>query len=306
MLIIFEQMATLFSIILLGFLLGKVKIIDTIGINALSKFVLNVALPCTILCGAFDCAKEFERSQVLSALLSCCLGAGICCILGLGVTKLLNSDQQDRGVYQFLISFGNYGFMGYPVALALCGREGAFMATMIQIPTNLLMYSIGVRMLSKKNKIANIRRMIFNVPMIFAVISLVICLMQIGSHPFFYHLVSLIGNITTPGAMLIIGASIAAMSFETLFGGWRIYVATFARLIVAPAIAYICFREKLSGNMLYAFILLLGTPTATVATMLSIEGGGNSQLAAQGTCITAVVSLATLPIIAFLFSHLPS
>lgn len=51
-----------------------------------------------------------------------------------------------RGIWSFGATFCNNGFMGFPVALALFGEEGLALAVMFGVPFNLLVYTLGVRM----------------------------------------------------------------------------------------------------------------------------------------------------------------
>lgn len=111
-----------------------------------------------------------------------------------------------------------------------------------------------------------------------------------------------LGNLTTPLAMLILGATIASMPVKELFDDWRIYVFTLFRLGVIPLAVMAVLRAlnlttpEITGIM----IVLAAMPVATNTTMLAIEYGGNLHLASKGIFFSTILSVITIPVVAML------
>ena len=106
---------------------------------------------------------------------------------------------------------------------------------------------------------------------------------------------------TTPGAMFVVGASLAAASIKEMLGEWRVYVVSFIRLLLIPIMAFFILKNLIpEREMLLPLVLLLGMPTASVATMISMECNGNTALVSKGVCATAIFSMGTLPLIALI------
>ena len=113
-----------------------------------------------------------------------------------------------------------------------------------------------------------------------------------------------LGNVTTPVAMILLGATIASMPFRELFDSWRIYAYTAVKLIVLPAVIFLLLEglTSLGASVVAVFAVLSGMPTATNTTMVSIEYGGDQKLAAKGIFFTTLLSMVTIPVLTLLLS----
>ncbi len=89
----------------------------------LSKLVINIALPGMIL-GSVLTATSCPQAEVNGL----CLGLSVASTfvmfaVAYGFTLLLRIPDGHRGVYQFMLCFGNVGFIGYPVLSAIFGPD---------------------------------------------------------------------------------------------------------------------------------------------------------------------------------------
>ena len=106
------------------------------------------------------------------------------------------------------------------------------------------------------------------------------------------------GNITTPVAMLILGATVATMPIKELFDEWRIYLFIIVKLAIMPLIAialmqFVDVSELIRGTV----IVLSATPVATNATMLAIEYGGDTKLTSKGIFFTTILCMVSIPLL---------
>lgn len=111
-----------------------------------------------------------------------------------------------------------------------------------------------------------------------------------------------LGSLTTPAAMLIIGSSLANVPARQLVGGPRLMAAALVRLLVAPALVWLPLHFLVSDPVLLGVIVLLSAmPVATNGTMLCYQYGGDSKTMAQGTFVTTLGAVFTIPLLAVLF-----
>ena len=83
-----------------------------------------------------------------------------------------------------------------------------------------------------------------------------------------------------------------------LIGGPRLWIASLARLIISPLIVWALFRLVPVDPMLIdIMVVLCAMPVATNGTMLCYQYGGDSRTMAQGTFVTTVLSIITIPIL---------
>jgi predicted permease len=100
--------------------------------------------------------------------------------------------------------------------------------------------------------------------------------------------------------MLIIGSTLASIPFKKVFTQWRLYPVTVIKLLIVPVVTWLVLRLFIhDALMLGILVVLSGMPTATSATMISMEYGGNERLASTGVFITTLFSLASIPALVF-------
>ena len=74
-----------------------------------------------------------------------------------------------------MMMFGNVGFMGFPLTEALLGEEALIYAVIFNVIFNLLVYSLGIFMISKTEEEFKFPiKKLLNVPLISACLSIVL------------------------------------------------------------------------------------------------------------------------------------
>ena len=74
------------------------------------------------------------------------------------------------------------------------------------------------------------------------------------------------------------------------------------RLLVAPALVWLPLHFLVSDPVLLGVIVLLSAmPVATNGTMLCYQYGGDSKTMSQGTFVTTLGAVFTIPLLAVLF-----
>lgn len=113
--------------------------------------------------------------------------------------------------------------------------------------------------------------------------------------------IGLLGQITTPAALLIIGSSLAQLPLRSILGGPRVWAVTAVRLLLLPAVLWLILRPLVSDPLILGVaVVIAGMPVASNCTMLCLQYGGDQKLASQGTFLTTLFSLVTIPLLASL------
>ena len=82
--------------------------------------------------------------------------------------------------------------------------------------------------------------------------------------------------------------------------GWS-YLTAALRLIGIPLIIFFIGRLFITDPFILAVVVVLSAmPAASSGTMMCLAYGGDTRAMARGTFLTTILSLATLPFIAFL------
>lgn len=202
--IILNQMVVLFILLTVGFIGGKVKLISTETGKFLSKIVINITSPCTILTSVLSGEVSITASETVVFLLISFLAYFIYLLVSIPVVRVLGGDKANSGLYSYMAVFGNTAFMGYPVIAAIFGNASAFYVALFNIPFLLLTFSVGVMLISgKRGKFDP--KVLLSPMIIAAIIAIIVAVSGLRVPYVVMEPIRILGNMTTPGSMLIIG-----------------------------------------------------------------------------------------------------
>ena len=109
---------------------------------------------------------------------------------------------------------------------------------------------------------------------------------------------STIGSFTTPATLLIVGSSLANLPAAKLMGTPRLWIACLVRMVATPLLIFAVMRPLAGGALLGVVVVLAAMPVATNGTMFCYQYGGDAKTMAQGTFITTILALVTIPLLA--------
>lgn len=299
---IFKEMVTLFIIVGVGYGAKKTGFMNDQFDRLLSRLVINLALPGMILGSVLTADALPPREEILVTLALSCASYGVLLAVAYGFTAILRIPDGHRGVYRFMLCFGNVGFIGYPVLSAIFGPGALIYAAVFNLPFNLFVFTIGAWFLTQDTdgdvKVQTTWRTFVTPVMLSCVAAMVLTLAGIHHAPILGDALNNLGSITTPAALLIIGSSLANMPVRDLVGDPRLWACAVFRLLITPVIIGLVFQPFVPAGLLLSIcIVISGMPVATNGTMLCYQYGGNSRVMAQGTFVTTVLALASIPLL---------
>ena len=209
--------------------------------------------------------------------------------------------REDRGTYNFMLSFGNVVFVGFPVLSALYGDDIIFFASICSMPFNILAYSVGIILISGKGVRTGLNlKMLLNPAMVSVIVALLLFFFHIRLPAFFCEAAGALGNMVIPGAMLLIGVTLGGASLKDMVKGGRVYLVCLIKLVLSPVLVWLVFRLFIHDE-LYLGIMVVSAamPSAVITNMLSMEYGGNVEAGSQGVFMTTLISLVTIPLMVY-------
>lgn len=301
---LFQVMIQLFLILMLGFTLYKVGILDVAANKKLSELIVKVTSPLLILSSVLKSQTEGRMDVLLI------LGAGFLLYVGyIIIGKIISHfplfPKEDRGVYECMCVFSNNSFMGFPVLLAILGQESIFFSSMINFSFNIFIFTYAVGIFSrdaKKNGQAvddePMWKRILSPGLVLTVVALIVYLSGFRNDGFLYDTVYMVGSVTSPLSMIVLGSSLATYKLKESMLDYRSYVFAVVRLVVIPLIVYgVC---KLIGvNDFYTCITVVtaGMPVASLVMMICNIYGGNSKTVVKNIIVSTLLSVVTIPIL---------
>lgn len=298
--IVFYEVLVLFIVMATGFAASKLDIIGEGTRKSLSSFIINITLPAVILMSS---QIEFTQEKITNSLWLLGMSFIVFAVsILLAMLLFKKADSDKRTVLKFSVVFSNSAYMGFPVLDALMGAEGVFYGAVFLIPFNVFLWTYGVVIFKRHNSIRQMLKDIFSP----SIIAMLAAFLFIGfkitiPHPFDRGL-DLVGGLTTPLSMVVIGATLASAKFTDIVSDKWIYIASAARLLILPAVAYLMFFLFSPPEMsLRILVLLTGMPCAAATTIFAQQYGGNARLASGVVSFSTLFSILTIPLLIFLF-----
>jgi len=300
-----NQLAFLFSLIVIGYLLVKLHVLPENAAAVLSKLENTVFIPALVL-GTF--MENFTVEKISSAgplLIISFIIAFIAIPFAIIVSKLVTKDKYIQKIYTYGLSFSNFGFMGNAVVSSLFPE--LFMDYLIfTLPLWVLIYLWGVPRLlladsDKKQTLKEAAKSFVNPMFIAMLIGMVLGVSGITLPKWTSELVNVAGSCMSPIAMLLTGIVVSSISLKKTFTNVRIYIITIVRLIIMPFIfigvaSLIPVNQEIFICALCSLAMPLGLNTIVIPSGL----GKDTSVAAGMAVISHLLSCITIPIV-FMF-----
>lgn len=297
-----DIMLMLLAIVVVGYGAARMGYMGGDFDKRLSNLVIDITCPALILSSTMG-GQLPDRHLILPllgiSLLSYLLLTGVALLLPRFITR----KKADEGIVGFALMFGNVGFIGYPIVASIFGHHAVFYAATLNVINTFFVFTVGT-MLIDGGRGHFQKRVLYSSPMVAAYLAMLIVALGIDNVPQIISMpLTMIGNITVPAALLIIGSSMSGLSARTLLGNREVYIMVVMRLLLIPAGLYLLF-QSLGFDALIVNIntVVLAMPVATYGTILCLKHGRDTSLMVGTTFISTLLSVLTIPLMAQLFA----
>ncbi|MCX7695551.1 MAG: AEC family transporter [Caloramator sp.] len=296
---IITQVIVLFLIMVVGYVSRKRGFINPQVNKSLSELLLNVTLPFMIIASFnFKFSKDMLNLGLKLFFISTIIHI-LLLLIGNVIYKKFKEDEYK--VLWFITVFSNCGFMGYPVVESVYGKIGLFYAALFNIPFNILIWTAGVFIFSGRGDKKNLRRALLNPGILSVFIGLIIFLFSISLPTPVIKTLEMVGSMTTPLSMIIIGSTLADAKIKSIFEGFSVYFGSFIRLIAIPLTVYFILNLiGLKDFYLTIPVIITAMPAAANTVIMAEKYGGNPEYASKVVFLTTILSVITIPAILML------
>lgn len=339
-----EVVLSIFVVILLGMLLTKIGWIGQKEASFISKFVIRVALPATIVSNMFGKFTSESLISMAAGLIVPVLSMLLCLGAGTLVMRALKIPPRRRGAFVIMFTFSNSVFVGLPVCRALFGEEAVAYTLIYYIANTTLFWTIGYSILQRdgsqspeahsyqilpaylfaRNKkdekwlparnALKLLQKVIPLPLVFLVISAVGVLLNVQLPDFLMSAASSVGNTVTPVSLIYIGCMLMRMIQNRNFRWEKGYLAiTIGKFLLVPllTIALIqlfsqipAMKSVFSGAMTGSLVMEAAMPAMTQTTIVVSGCGGDDEYSAGGTALTTALSMLFIPIYMYVITAL--
>lgn len=297
-----SQMAFLFSLIVIGYILAKLKVIPENSASVLSKLENTLFLPALVL-GMF--IENFTTKVLTTAwkpLLFSTALAVIMAVISVYVSKLCTKDGYIRKIYTYGLAFSNFGFMGNAVVEALF-PDIYFDYLLFTLPLWTLIYLWGVPALlipaeGGKRGLSSRLKSFANPMFVCMIIGMLIGISGITLPGWTISVIKTSGSCMSPVAMLLTGITVAFIDIKKILTNVGIYAVSLIRLLVYPLVfAFIAKLLPLDETTFVCALCTLAMPLGLSTIVIPSAYGKDTSVAAGMAIISHALSCITIPIV---------
>ena len=309
-----QQLLMMFTLIVIGFMLRKARVLPETSDLTLSRLELYVFTPALNFITQLTKCTPQSLAENSKLILYGAVVALAAIILALPLSNLFVRHASDsserlyqRSIYRYALTFANYGFMGNFIVLGLWGADGLFKYQLLNFVLSLFCQSYGLYLLIPKEKGSslkdNIIKGLVSPPMIALAAGCIGGLLNLQGHlpTFLLNAADSASACMGPAAMLLAGFVIGGYQFKGLLLNKKVYLATAMRLFVLPGfflaiMHWLGIEKEIMKLTLITFACPLGLNTIVYPAAY----GGDTKTGASMTMISTTLSVITIPLMYYL------
>ena len=290
---LFTLQFLMFAEIAVGYALCRFQVLKPKDRSVLSKLIMNVLLPCSII-NSFNMEmnstllSQFIQIFILSLLIEI---GGI--IFNLFAWNWAEKDVQPTLKYGTICS--NAGFLGNAVSEEVYGPMGLIITQIFLVPSRMIAFSFGAGYFSGGKNFKQIIKTIFTNPCLIAVMLGVLKMLFNPPLGPVNDVLGSLGRCASPIAMVFIGMILGESGFGHLLSKYNLAYA-FVRLLLIPVLTLIpCVLLGVDPLVTSITVVMAAMPAGSTASVFADQYNCNAEFAANCVVFSTLVSLLLLP-----------
>ncbi len=285
-------------IVVLGFILGKRKLIDEAANKRFVGLLLSVFMPASLFSAFPASADEGLLNLFFLGLLA---GFIIMLVLILLSKLIFNQRLWQKTLAseaQFAFIFNNATFLGFPIISTTFGEEGIIPYCGFIIAFNLALFSYGIWLFKKTDAKHFLKKTLLNPNIIAVVLGMVVFLFHVEIPSVLTSSVKYVADATTPLSLICIGFMLSSAKLSKVLRSWRLLIISLIQLLLAPFMTFgLLTLLQFPKEVIVICTLIQSLPTATSLGLFAEKYGGRVEEASELVVISTLCSVVTLPLV---------
>lgn len=297
----YVRLGSIGLILLLGFLLGKFKLITKKTNQELTNLLLVVFMPASLF-AAFPATYDENFANLFFSGL---IAGFLVMILLILIAKLIFNKKifhkELSCESQFAFIFNNATFLGYPIVSSTFGASGILAYCGFIIAFNIALFSYGIWLFEQKVTFKLVRSIIFNPNIIAVLAGMIIFLLSLRLPNYITDSISYVGGATTPLSLICIGYMLSQAALLKVLKKWRLMLTAIIQLILGPLTTWgVLTLLNFPPEVIQVCTLIQALPTATSLGLFAVKYGGNATDSSELVTISTLFSAITMPLMVML------
>ncbi len=301
--LILGQMIVFFLMIFAGALARRYKIIIPNNQEQFSSLIVNIACPCLIISAAMHAEEHMGLAQVIETYTAYAALLVMMCLVGFLLPIILRYRGRLRGAVNLSFWFNNSLFMGLPLVQGVYGDQAVVYMTLFFIPVNLLFFVYGVSSISiHKRRGREMFRMLLNPGIIASLIACVIYFGEIPTQPLLMQAFTMIGAMTAPLAMMMIGASLKDIRLRHMLTDRKLLIYALLKAVILPIPILFAMKSFVTNPyILGCSLVIVAAPTGGMVAMVALLYNKVAYpLMTEIIALSTLISVATIPLVSMI------
>ena len=301
--LLLKQIAQLFLMILMGYIIVKTKLLKGEDSKVLSKIILYLIIPAVII-NAFQVDYS---PNVTKGLITACIASIILQFLLLFVTYIMQKMFHLDSVEFTSAYYSNSGNLIVPLVTYILGGKWVVYGCVFMSIQLFFIWSQGKNMISREKGI-NLKKILLNINMISVFLGVILFFTKIRFPEIINNTLSSVGGMIGPLSMIVTGMLIAEVNLKDIFTNKRVYLVTVLRLIIQPLVALVVINllgmrgwHPQGDKIILITYLAAITPCASTVTQMCQVYGNDSKYASAINVMTTLLSIITMPVFVYLY-----
>lgn len=309
---VLTQVIVLFSLIAVGYVCKKLKLLSNNMNQDVSNLLVYITLPAMIIVSlsslAFSQELLVETMQLLGISFVMYL---VFIFLSYILVRIWRVEGTTKDIYQFGLVFSNSTFLGYPVAYAVFGQQGLFFMAVCDVMFSVFLWTFGVLVMSRPLKelsqeegtsprFSTLKKII-NPGIVAVFIGFILLGTSLELPKAVGELLQLLGSVTTPLAMVFIGSILGDIEIKAILRDTKSILWGLQRLILLPFIVFCVLKfSGFEGYLLRIPVLYAAMPVGAMTSVMAAKYGNDYHLASRLIFSSTLLCIVTIPVVVWI------
>ncbi|MBE6562738.1 MAG: hypothetical protein E7660_03280 [Ruminococcaceae bacterium] len=282
-----------------GFLLIKTKLVSKDSISSFARLLMFVCSPALVIYSVSRVEYSPKMAlELLIVLVFLLVFQGGMLFIAYLILKKKMTDAKYR-IFALATCLANCAFMGVPVLEALLPDypEAVAFSAMASLALNILGWTVASFIITGDRRHMSAKKILLNPTTLALAAVLPVFFFSIDIPPMFDGIISLLGRMSTPMCMIIMGMRLATSTFKNVFGSFSQYVVIAIKQLVFPLICLLLLALiPIDGSIKKTVYIMMCCPVASVVLNFAEMLGEGQKEAANLVLLGTLLSTATIPL----------
>jgi malate permease and related proteins len=290
----FDALLYLVMLVGIGYIGVKVKLIPASVTDLLPQLLINLCYPAMILSSLISInAAELVQTGLTAALITLVITV---LLYLLGKVALARIERPKRILFQFMLGIGNVTYVGIPLISIFLGEKGVYYAVIHGVVQDILIWLLFYPSYldnKKKDKL----RLLKNPCMVALILGIFFSIFRIRLPDFLTLTLDRLSFVTSPLALLFLGAIIAEHGALGWIKNIPAIVAGMIKVILLPLLIFFSLILITDSYTSLLMALLFSCPTPIMSIVWARQYDGDTKLSIHSCIFSTLLYLVVMSIL---------